>query len=192
MTEVLEHLISPEMGLRACHALLHNGGLLILTPPGRHNSNYSNNPLIILEKLVSLFTDRVIPPYHNLHAEREFDRRKPELQYGIHFHFSLQQLDGLLRETGFETIQRGSFEFEIYPHLLVGFLSRGDAARIAAWLSPMESRLQKIFPMNRVGQHLLWVAHKLPRLRGNKSGRRMQGTGRKKAGKDSSAWAGRS
>jgi SAM-dependent methyltransferase len=162
MTEVLEHLISPAGGLNACRCLLREGGLLIITTPGSHNLDYSNNPFLLAEKLSSLFSDRVLPPYHNLHAERELNHRKPEPQYGIHYHFSIQQLETLIEDAGFETISRGSFEFEIYPYLLVELLARGDVDGIAKWVSPIEALLQRIPVIHLLGQHLLWVARKKP------------------------------
>jgi ubiquinone/menaquinone biosynthesis C-methylase UbiE len=162
ITEVLEHLISPSEALNACRTLLCNGGWLIITTPGSHNLNYSGNPFVVAEKLLSLLSDAVLPPYHDLHAEREFNRRKPEPQYGIHYHFSVRQLDGLLRDAGFETITHGSFEFEIYPYLLIELLTGGNLESIAKWVSPIEAVLQSIPAINRLGQHLLWVARKPP------------------------------
>ncbi|HAA04822.1 MAG TPA: hypothetical protein DCE18_15855 [Syntrophobacteraceae bacterium] len=163
MTEVLEHLLSPEDGLKACRTLLRDGGWLIITTPGSHNLNYSNNPLVVAEKVLSLISDRVLPPYHNLHAEREFDWRKPEPQYGIHYHFSRQELDALLHRSGFESIMHRSFEFEIYPYLLIEFLTGGTMEGISRWVSPMEYLLQSIPWVNHLGQHLLWAARKQPR-----------------------------
>jgi SAM-dependent methyltransferase len=160
ITEVLEHLISPAEALNACHTLLGNGGWLIITTPGSHNLNYSANPLIILEKLLSLRFDSVLPPYHNLHAEREFNRRKPEPQYGIHYHFSVRQLDSLLRDAGFETIMHGSFELEIYPYLFIELLTGGNPESIARYVSPIEAVLQSMPVIKHLGQHLLWVARK--------------------------------
>jgi hypothetical protein len=162
MTEVLEHLLSPADGLDACHALLRDGGGLIITTPGSHNLNYSTNPFVIAEKLLSLIADRVLPPYHNLHAEREFDREKPEPHYGIHYHFSHQQLEALLRHAGFESVLHRSFEFEIYPYLLIEPLTGGKVDRIARWVSPIEALLQSIPWINHLGQHLVWVARKRP------------------------------
>ena len=162
ITEVLEHLISPSQGLDACRTLLCDGGRLIITAPGSHNLNYSNNPFTIAEKLLSLLSDRVLPPYHNLHAEREFSRRKPEPRYGIHYHFANQQIDSLLTAAGFETIMHGSFEFEIYPYLVIELLTGGNMDTIAKWVSPLEAVLQKVPGINHLGQHLLWVARKRP------------------------------
>jgi 2-polyprenyl-3-methyl-5-hydroxy-6-metoxy-1,4-benzoquinol methylase len=160
ITEVLEHLISPRDGLNACRTLLRDGGLLIITTPGSHNLNYTCNPLIIVEKLLSLMSDRVLPPYHDLHAEREFSRRRPEPQYGMHYHFSRQQLNSLVRDVGFEKIMSASFEFEIYSHLLIELFTAGNMDRLAKWVAPFEAVLQKIPGINHLGQHLLYVARK--------------------------------
>jgi SAM-dependent methyltransferase len=162
ITELLEHLISPLEGLNACHTLLGNGGRLTITTPASHNLNCSGNPLIIAEKLLSLLSDDVLPPYHNLHAEREFNRGKPEPQYGIHTHFSIRKLDNLLSNAGLETIMHGSFEFEIHPYLLIELLTGGNLDSIAKWVSPIEAVLQRIPAINHLGQHLLWVARKPP------------------------------
>lgn len=161
MAEVLEHLLSPAAGLDACHRLLVEGGLLVLTTPGSHNLDYSNNPFILVEKLLSLVWDHFLPPYHNLHAEREFNRRDPEPEYGIHYHFSVQEMETLLNAAGFETIQRGSFEFEIFPYLLVEYLSGGDLAIMERWIAPMERALQVAPVVKYLGQHLTWVARKV-------------------------------
>ncbi len=87
MTEVLEHLIDPAKGVKSCQFLLKEGGILVLSTPSRHNLGYSLNPLFLLEKSLSLLDERVLPRYHSLHARSEYNRKKPEPEYGIHHHF---------------------------------------------------------------------------------------------------------
>jgi 2-polyprenyl-3-methyl-5-hydroxy-6-metoxy-1,4-benzoquinol methylase len=160
MAEVVEHLIRPEEGIGACQDLLCDGGILIITTPSRHNLNYSSNPLIALEKILSLVSDKVLPPYHNLHALSEYDRRNPELQYGIHHHFSYQNLSSLLRKNGFRIIVKASFEIEIPFFLMIEFLFRGDAERIKKFVGPMETVLERLPLFKYLGQHLVCVARK--------------------------------
>lgn len=159
-TEVLEHLLEPAAGLAACRDLLRTGGLLLLTTPSSHNLDYSNNPFMVAEKILSLAWDRVLPPYHNLHAQFEFNWKKPEPAYGIHYHFSRQQLARLLRRNGFETVWWGSYEVEVLPFLLVELLARGNVDVIARRVDPLERLAEKIPLLARLGQHLLWVARK--------------------------------
>ncbi len=160
MTEVLEHLIDPAKGLASCHELLEKAGILILTVPSRHNLAYSGNPFILLEKTLSLIDDRVLPPYHDLHARSEYNWRKPEPEYGMHHNFSLQRLRHLVHEAGFRTVSRGSFEVEIFPHLLVEHLSVGDVEMIRRWVSPIEDVVTRLPVIGNLGQHLVWVARK--------------------------------
>jgi len=160
-TEVLEHLLEPAAGLAACRTLLSKGGLLLLTTPSSHNLSYSSNPFIVAEKMLSLIRDEVLPPYHNLHAQFEFNWRKPEPAYGIHYHFSRQRLEFLLRQNGFETIWWGSYEVEALPLLLFELLAKGNVKEIARFADPFESLAEKIPVVGRLGQHLLWVARKV-------------------------------
>ncbi len=160
MTEVLEHLVNPAQGLAACHELLAGQGLLILTVPSRHNLAYGNNPFILLEKLLSLLDDRILPGYHNLHAQEEYNRRNPEPEYAIHYNFSHQRLQRMLGEAGFRTIHSGSFEMEIFPYLLVETLCRGDAKRIRRYVAPLEKVITQFPVIGRLGQHLIYVARK--------------------------------
>jgi 2-polyprenyl-3-methyl-5-hydroxy-6-metoxy-1,4-benzoquinol methylase len=160
MAEVVEHLIRPEEGIRACKELLCDGGILIITTPSRHNLDYSSNPLIALEKILSLISDKVLPPYHNLHALCEYDRQNPEPQYGIHHHFSYQSLGALLRENGFGTLIKRSFEIEIPLFLLIEFAFRGDVERIKKFVAPIETVLERMPVFKSLGQHLVWVARK--------------------------------
>lgn len=160
LTEALEHLINPSEGLAACHYLLCDGGILIITTPSSHNLNYSNNPLLILEKLLSLASDRLLPPYHNLHAQFEFNWRKPEPEYGMHYHFSWQRLGSLLQEAGFQSIWRESFEMEIFLFLLIEFFAQDDVEQIKKYIAPVEAMMEKMPFIKYLGQHLVWVARK--------------------------------
>lgn len=159
-TEVLEHLLNPAAGLAACRDLLTDGGLLIITTPSSHNLDYGNNPLIIAERVFSLFQDRILPPYHNLHAQFEFNWRKPEPAYGVHYHFSRQNLQSLLRRNGFETIWRGSYEIEIFPFLVLELLAQGNVPAMAKAADSLEKLLEKLPLLGDLGQHLLWIAKK--------------------------------
>lgn len=161
MTEVLEHLIHPAEGLAACHELLEKSGILIVTVPSRHNLAYRTNPFIVLEKTLSLINDRVLPPYHDLHARSEYNWRKPEPEYGMHHNFSRQRLEHLVHEAGFRTVRWGSFEVEVFPYLLVEHLSAGDVELIRRWVSPIEDILTKLPVIGNMGQHLIWVGRKV-------------------------------
>jgi len=162
MTEVLEHLIRPEDGIKRCHFLLKEGGVLILSTPSLHNLGYSMNPFLILEKAISLFDDRVLPPYHGLHAQFEYDWRRPEPRYGIHYHFSQKGLRGILTRNQFQILWEGSFEIEISPFLSMELLARGDVGRMRELVQPVEKILERVPLINRLGQHLLVVAQKKP------------------------------
>lgn len=162
-TEVLEHLLDPSAGLAACRYLLADGGLLILTAPSSHNLNYSNNPLIIAAKIFSLFLDQILPPYHNLHAQFEFNWKKPEPAYGVHYHFSRQRLESLLQQNGFKTVWSGSYEVEAFPFLLLELLAKGNVTTIARFADPLEKLFERMPLTRSLGQHLLWVAQKSTR-----------------------------
>ncbi|MBW1981411.1 MAG: methyltransferase domain-containing protein [Deltaproteobacteria bacterium] len=160
LAEVLEHLLDPPRGLSACNDLLRKEGVLLVTTPSRHNLNYSNNPLFVLEKVLSLACERVLPPYHNLHAQFEFNWRKPEPEYGIHYHFSRQKLESLLEGAGFRLVWRGSFETEIFPYLLIELCTRGDAGSMSRYLDTLESTIARVPVLKHLGQHLMYVAQK--------------------------------
>jgi len=161
MAEVIEHLIRPENGIAACHDLLCDGGILILTTPSSHNLDYTCNPLIILEKLLSLISDRLLPPYHSLHARFEYDRKKPEPQYGIHYHFSFQKMWDLLHRNGFRSIQKGSFEMEIALFPIMEFLFRGNLEMSRQFVRPVEDAFQRLPVVKYLGQHMIWVSQKI-------------------------------
>jgi SAM-dependent methyltransferase len=161
LTEVLEHLINPLEALATCRHLLCNGGILLISTPSSHNLDYRNNPLLILEKALSLISDRVLPPYHSLHGRFEFTWRKPEPLYGMHYHFSRQEMETLLRETGFRIIWSGSFEIEIFPYLLIEHFFQQDLQRIRKRVAPVERVMRKVPVLKHLGQHLLCVAQKL-------------------------------
>jgi ubiquinone/menaquinone biosynthesis C-methylase UbiE len=160
MTEVVEHLIHPEKGITASNYLLCNGGTLILTTPSSHNLNYSSNPFLILEKSLSLGSDRLLPPYHNLHAEFEYNRKKPEPQYGMHYHFSYKELSTFLRTNGFQNIFRGSFEIEFPLFPIIDFIFQGNLEKIKKYVGPIETILKRIPLLRYMGQHLILVARK--------------------------------
>lgn len=160
MTEVLEHLIDPERGIENCRYLLKEGGVLIVSTPSRHNMNYTINPFLLLEKVVSLLTEKVLPPYHGLHARFEYDRKRPEPEYGIHYHFSQKQLRRMVTQNQFHVLWEGSFEIEIPPYLYLERFLKGDVEKIRKVVRPLERVLQKIPLINRFGQHLLLVAQK--------------------------------
>jgi SAM-dependent methyltransferase len=164
IAEALEHLIHPNECLTACHELLRERGTLIITVPSRHNLAYSNNPFILLEKILSLWDDRVLPPYHNLHARFEYNLRKPEPDYGMHYNFSQQRLEHLLRDAGFLLIRRESFEVEVFPYLIIELLSRGELERIRKFVAPLEALLTRLPVIRSLGQHSVWVARKEDRI----------------------------
>jgi SAM-dependent methyltransferase len=160
MTEVLEHLIDPEKGIRACQTLLKREGVFIVSTQSSHNLGYTLNPFSILEKSVSLLEDKVLPPHHGLHARFEYDRKRPEPEYGIHYHFSQRELRRIIAQNGFRILWEGTFEIEIFPYLYVELFSNGNIDRIRKIIDPLETILERIPFANRFGQHLLLVAQK--------------------------------
>jgi len=162
MTEVLEHLINPNEGIQICQSLLRDGGTLIVSTPSLHNLDYSANPFRILEKVLSLVDDRILPPYHGLHAQFEYTRKRPEPEYGIHYHFSQRQLAEMVTQHQFEILWEGSFEMEVVPYLYMEKILRGKIDKIRKVVQPIEAILERIPVLNRLGQHLLLVARKIP------------------------------
>ncbi len=162
LTEVLEHLLNPEEALRVCRSLLKDEGVLILSTPSLHNLDYCMNPFFLLEKTLSLVDDRVLPPYHGLHAEREYDRKRPEPAYGIHHHFAQRRLREMAIRHGFEVLYEGSFEIEVFPLLMMEALARQDVDALEKALGPLEKILERVPLLNRFGQHLLLAARKKP------------------------------
>ena len=160
LSEVLEHLLDPASGLRACSDLLRQQGTIIITTPSRHNLNYTNNPFIILEKTLSLISDTILAPYHNLHARYEYNWRNPEPEYGMHYNFSRQHLRRLLLDAGFKTVWRGSFEIEVFPFLLIELLASDNAEFMKRYIPPLESLISRLPVSKHLGQHILWVARK--------------------------------
>lgn len=160
MTEVLEHLIDPEEGIKTCHSLLKKGGVLVVSTQSSHNLGYSLNPFFLLEKSIGMLKDKVLPPHHGLHARFEYDRRRPEPEYGIHYHFSQKELRKIVTENQFRILWEGSFEIEIFPYLYVELFSKGDVDRIGRIVQPIEAVLERTPFINHFGQHLLLVAQK--------------------------------
>lgn len=159
-TEVLEHLINPMAGLDACRDLLRPNGILIITVPSHHNLGYSSNPFIVVEKLLSLRKESVLPPFHNLHAQFEYNWKKPEEEYGMHYHFTRQKIKQSLRERGFSTLWSGSFEYEVYPLLLIEMLAGGNMKKIEKYTAGIEAVLSNTPLIRLLGQHLIFIAVK--------------------------------
>lgn len=65
-TEVIEHLLRPEVMVEKTRELLLEGGVFIITAPSLHVQFLSKNPLTYLFGLLSVIFEWVLPPFHNL------------------------------------------------------------------------------------------------------------------------------
>jgi len=141
-------------------------GVLVVSTQSSHNLGYTLNPLSLLEKALSLIEGRVLPPYHGLHARFEYDRKHPEPEYGIHYHFSQKQLRSMIARNGFRILWEGTFEIEIVPYLYVELFSDGNVGRIQkairpSSVSPESSFFQSLWPASALGctEDVLCLAH---------------------------------
>ena len=93
--DILEHLHHPYMGLREIHRVLKTDGVLICSTNYRCRlSRDCVNPLILLERVISVVDDRVLPP-------RDMVRGYRDMEF-YHLDFSRQELVGLIESAGFE------------------------------------------------------------------------------------------
>ncbi len=97
-TDILEHLIHPFLGLCEANRTLVENGYIILTTNNRIAISFmSFNPLVFLEKLMSLFIDRILPPRVIIAEWTGF--------FFYHTEFSKREIETMLREAGFDIIK---------------------------------------------------------------------------------------
>jgi ubiquinone/menaquinone biosynthesis C-methylase UbiE/uncharacterized protein YbaR (Trm112 family) len=96
--DILEHLHHPFLGLQEINRVLKNGGLAILSTNCRCRINRQcANPLILIERVVSLYYDDVLGPRDML---RGFDGME-----FYHLDFSKREITELLESSGFEILE---------------------------------------------------------------------------------------
>jgi len=96
-TDILEHLHHPFLGLSEAQRVLRAGGVIILTTPNHCSYPLSSiNPLLFVERAVSLYCDRVLPPRNVLTH-----------WMGLNFYhteFSKAEITRLMEAAGFEIL----------------------------------------------------------------------------------------
>lgn len=65
-TEVIEHLVRPEEMIEGAKKVLKPGGAFIITAPSLHYEYLSNNPMTYFWSFLSVFSEKVLPPFHDL------------------------------------------------------------------------------------------------------------------------------
>jgi len=149
LTDILEHLDNPQNALLEINRQLQPGGKLVLSVPNSQSLTMGDlfnplNPLVIAERLISLFYEQILPPRRML----QFFEENEEGVYTYHTAFTKEELSGLLQRAGFEIVYLSTFLFlnRGFPSiftLLPGFLgSRWTDFAVATEL--MLSRLPLI------------------------------------------------
>ena len=96
-TDILEHLIHPFLGLCEANRTLIDNGYIFLTTNNRSAVSFmSFNPLVFMEKLISLYMDRILPPRVIIAEWTGF--------FFYHTEFSKIELRTLLHEAGFNIV----------------------------------------------------------------------------------------
>ncbi|MFT6069826.1 MAG: 2-polyprenyl-3-methyl-5-hydroxy-6-metoxy-1,4-benzoquinol methylase [Bacteriovoracaceae bacterium] len=65
-TEVIEHLVRPEEMIEGAYKVLKPGGAFIITAPSLHYEFLSNNPMTYVFGFLSVFSEKLLPRFHNL------------------------------------------------------------------------------------------------------------------------------
>jgi len=96
--DILEHLHHPFLGVAELNRVLKNGGLAIVSTNYRCRLNRDcANPLILAERVVSLYYDRILGP-------RDMLRGFEGMEF-YHLDFSRKEITELLESAGFEIIE---------------------------------------------------------------------------------------
>jgi ubiquinone/menaquinone biosynthesis C-methylase UbiE/uncharacterized protein YbaR (Trm112 family) len=96
--DIFEHLHHPYLGLREINRVLKTGGILILSTNYRCRlSRDCANPLILIERILSVFDDRVLGP-------RDMLREFRDMEF-YHLDFSRQELVEIIESSGFEVVE---------------------------------------------------------------------------------------
>jgi len=112
-TDIIEHIEDPTKTLHELNRVLKNNGRLFLSTPNRHSPTLDNthnpiNPLFILERLLSLISDDILPPRRLM---QEFHEANGKTVYVYHTAFSKTELITLLKDTGFTVRYTTSYTF---------------------------------------------------------------------------------
>ena len=97
-TDILEHLHDPFLGLKEAQRVLRSNGIIILTTPNRSVFYPTQiNPLILVEKIIGLYYDRILPPRSILAQWMGIDF--------YHTEFSKKEVTRLVESAGFEIVR---------------------------------------------------------------------------------------
>lgn len=100
-TDIVEHLHHPLLGLSEAQRVLNEGGAIIITTNNQCVFvRRCINPLVFIEKALSLYHDGILPPRKILGSWMDFNF--------YHTEFSKNEITGLLKAAGFGMLSFGT------------------------------------------------------------------------------------
>jgi SAM-dependent methyltransferase len=162
-SEVIEHVIDPNVALREVSRIMKPGGIMVLTTNNGSEMPVVSplvDPLQWVERLLGRWQPRLYG-FRNITWHEPINREADPLPlaaatYAPHFHFAFAELRDLATDAGFEVVSQGSFEYPAPQSPLAERLRRLSARspRVGNLLSDaLETAVAAIPGLNLMGTH---------------------------------------
>lgn len=157
-SEVLEHLLNPNIALNEMSRVLKPGGRIILTTTNASSCPRSVNPILWMERLLSVFSDSFF-----VTRESAIDARFcQDVKYVPHRDFTEKEIIKMFNKYSFKILYSFSFGFHVLlylPYILV-VLKLVTKEKFKKYAESIESILSTLPILKFMGEHLFIEAQK--------------------------------